>query len=270
MRDILEEIVANKREEIAQFHQLLPITTLATLTEKMLHITVPSMRRALMESTTGIIAEIKRRSPSRGWIHRDARVSEVVPAYEQSGASAVSILTDRNYFGGYDEHIQQARFMGVSLPILYKNFVVDEYQLFQARYCGASAVLLIASVLTIDECRRLMSLAHQLGLEVLLEMHAESELDYAALEPDMYGINNRHLGTFTTDVDTSFHLAERLPHDACKVSESGISSPDVIARLRESGYRGFLIGETFMREPSPGDALARMVGQLNNLSNNNH
>lgn len=130
MRDILEEIVANKREEIAQFHQLLPITTLATLTEKMLHIAVPSMRRALMESTTGIIAEFKRRSPSRGWIHRDARVSEVVPAYEQSGASAVSILTDRNYFGGYDEHIQQARFMGVSLPILYKNFVVDEYQLF--------------------------------------------------------------------------------------------------------------------------------------------
>lgn len=169
MRDILEEIVANKREEIAQFHQLLPITTLATLTEKMLHITVPSMRRALMGSTTGIIAEFKRRSPSRGWIHRDARVSEVVPAYEQSGASAVSILTDRSYFGGYDEHIQQARFMGVSLPILYKNFVVDEYQLFQARYCGASAVLLIASVLTIDECRRLMSLAHQLGLEVLLE-----------------------------------------------------------------------------------------------------
>ena len=250
MRDILEEIVANKREEIAQFHQLLPITTLATLTEKMLHIAVPSMRRALMESTTGIIAEFKRRSPSRGWIHRDARVSEVVPAYEQGGASAVSILTDRNYFGGYDEHIQQARFMGV--------------------YCGASAVLLIASVLTIDECRRLMSLAHQLGLEVLLEMHAESEVDYAALEPDMYGINNRHLGTFTTDVDTSFHLAERLPHDACKVSESGIFSPDVIARLRESGYRGFLIGETFMREPSPGDALARMVGQLNDLSNNNH
>lgn len=270
MRDILEDIVANKREEIAQFHQLLPITTLATLTEKMLHITVPSMRRALMESTTGIIAEFKRRSPSRGWIHRDALVSEVVPAYEQGGASAVSILTDRNYFGGYDEHIQQARFMGVSLPILYKNFVVDEYQLFQARYCGASAVLLIASVLTIDECRRLMSLAHQLGLEVLLEMHAESELDYATLEPDMYGINNRHFGTFTTDVETSFHLAERLPHDACKVSESGISSPDVIARLRESGYRGFLIGETFMREPSPGDALARMVGQLNNLSNNNH
>lgn len=118
MRDILEEIVANKREEIAQFYQLLPITTLATLTEKMLHIAVPSMRRALMESTTGIIAEFKRRSPSRGWIHRDARVSEVVPAYEQGGASAVSILTDRNYFGGYDEHIQQARFMGVSLPIL--------------------------------------------------------------------------------------------------------------------------------------------------------
>lgn len=270
MRDILEEIVANKREEIDQFYQLLPITTLASLAENTLHIAVPSMRSALTESPTGIIAEFKRRSPSRGWIHRDARVSEVVPAYEQGGASAVSILTDRYYFGGYDEHIQQARFMGVRLPILYKNFVIDEYQLFQARYCGASAVLLIASVLTIDECRCLMALAHQLGMEVLLEIHSESELDYAALEPDMYGINNRHLGTFTTDVQTSFHLAERLPADACKVSESGISSPDVIARLRESGYRGFLVGETFMREPRPGEALARMVAELKTISNNNH
>lgn len=262
MRDILEEIVANKREEIAQFHQLLPITTLATLTEKMLHITVPSMRRALMESTTGIIAEFKRRSPSRGWIHRDARVSEVVPAYEQSGASAVSILTDRNYFGGYDEHIQQARFMGVSLPILYKNFVVDEYQLFQARYCGASAVLLIASVLTIDECRRLMSLAHQLGLEVLLEMHAESELDYAALEPDMYGINNRHLGTFVTSVENSFRLASQLPADAVKVSESGISHPDTIRQLQLAGFKGFLIGECFMKEANPGEALAQFISAI--------
>ena len=262
MADILDEIVAYKRQEIEQFYQILPIANLATLTEKMLHIPVPSMRKALMDSPTGIIAEFKRRSPSRGWIHRDAQVNKVAPAYEQGGASAISILTDREYFGGYDEYIQQARFVGVTLPILYKNFIVDEYQIFQARYCGASAVLLIASVLTIDECRRFTALAHNLGMEVLLEMHAESELAYAEIEPDMCGINNRHLGTFTTDVQTSFDLAGKLPEGTCRVSESGISSPQVITRLRKQGYRGFLIGETFMREPLPGEALAHMISQL--------
>lgn len=263
MADILEEIVAYKRQEIEQFYQILPIANLASLTEKVLHIKVPSMRDALMTSTTGIIAEFKRRSPSRGWINRDARVSDVAPAYQQGGASAISILTDRQYFGGYDEYIQQARFVGVTLPILYKNFIVDEYQLFQARYCGASAVLLIASVLTIDECRRFTALAHNLGMEVLLEMHAESELAYAEIEPDMYGINNRHLGTFTTDVQTSFDLAKKLPEGTCRVSESGISSPEVICSLRKQGYRGFLIGETFMRESLPGEALKQMITTLN-------
>lgn len=263
MADILEEIVAYKRQEIEQFYQILPIANLAALTEKILHIKVPSMRDALMSSSTGIIAEFKRRSPSRGWINRNARVSDIAPAYEQGGASAISILTDREYFGGYDEYIQQARFVGVTLPILYKNFIVDEYQLFQARYCGASAVLLIASVLTIDECRRFTALAHNLGMEVLLEMHAGSELAYTEVEPDMYGINNRHLGTFTTDVQTSFDLAEKLPEATCRVSESGISSPEVIYNLRKQGYRGFLIGETFMREPQPGEALKQMITKLN-------
>lgn len=262
MADILEEIVAYKRQEIDEFYQILPIGNLASLTEKILHIQVPSMRNALMTSATGIIAEFKRRSPSRGWINRDAQVSEVAPAYERNGASAISILTDREYFGGYDEYIQQARFMGVTLPILYKNFIVDEYQIFQARYCGASAVLLIASVLTIDECKRFAALAHNLGMEVLLEMHTESELAYAETEPDMYGINNRHLGTFTTDVQTSFDLASKLPEGTCRVSESGISSLQVITQLRKQGFRGFLIGETFMREPQPGEALAKMISQL--------
>lgn len=263
MADILEEIVAYKRQEIEQFYQILPIANLASLTEKMLHIAVPSMRKALTTSSTGIIAEFKRRSPSRGWIHRNAQVSIIAPAYEHGGASAISILTDRQYFGGYDEYIQQARFVGVTLPILYKNFIVDEYQIFQARYCGASAVLLIASVLTIDECRRLTALAHNLGMEVLLEMHTESELAYAETEPDMYGINNRHLGTFTTDVQTSFNLADKLPENACWVSESGISSTETITRLRQQGFRGFLIGETFMREPDPGKALSNMISKLN-------
>ena len=262
MADILEEIVAYKRQEVAQFVQILPLAQLARMTERVMHLPVPSMRQSLMQSATGIIAEFKRKSPSKGWIHREARVSDVAPAYQQGGASALSILTDREYFGGYDEYIQQARFTGVTLPILYKNFIVDEYQLFQARYCGASAVLLIAAVLSVDECRRLMQLAHQMGMEVLLEMHSPSELDYAALEPDMYGVNNRHLGTFHTDVQTSFDLVGQLPDGTCRVSESGLASADTIRQLRGVGYRGFLIGETFMKQPRPGEALSQLVADL--------
>lgn len=262
MRDILEEIVAHKREEVAQFRQLLPLRQLAGLTEPMLSDPVPSMREALMASPTGIIAEFKRKSPSKGWIHREAKADVVSLAYQQAGASAVSVLTDRNYFGGYDEFIQMARASGVTLPILYKNFVIDEYQLFQARHCGASAVLLIAAALKLDTCWQLMALAHDLGLEVLLELHDERDLDHAELEPDLYGVNNRHLGTFVTDVQTSFQMAERLPHTACKVSESGIADAATVLALRQAGYRGFLIGESLMRESYPGEALARLVAQM--------
>ena len=262
MEDILEEIVAHKREEVAQFRQLLPLRQLAGLTEPMLSDPVPSMREALMASPTGIIAEFKRKSPSKGWIHREAKADVVSLAYQQAGASAVSVLTDRNYFGGYDEFIQMARASGVTLPILYKNFVIDEYQLFQARHCGASAVLLIAAALKLDTCRQLIALAHDLGLEVLLELHDERDLDHAELEPDLYGVNNRHLGTFVTDVQTSFQMAERLPHTACKVSESGIADAATVLALRQAGYRGFLIGESLMRESYPGEALARLVAQM--------
>ena len=153
--------------------------------------------------------------------------------------------------------------MGVSIPILYKNFVIEEYQLLQARYCGASAVLLIAACLSKEECKGLMNMAHQLGMEVLLEMHNEKDFEYAELEPDMYGINNRNLGTFVTDVENSFRLAEKLPKDVCRVSESGISDPMIVKRLREeSSFRGFLMGEQFMKQENPGQALAEFISQL--------
>ena len=153
--------------------------------------------------------------------------------------------------------------MGVHIPILYKNFVIEEYQLLQARYCGASAVLLIAACLTKEECKRLLDMAHQLGMEVLLEMHNDRDFEYAELEPDMYGINNRNLGTFVTDVENSFRLAEQLPKDVCRVSESGISHPEVVKRLREEGgFRGFLMGEQFMKQAEPGEALAQFINQL--------
>ena len=262
MKDILEEIVAHKRMEVEQFKRSIPPTMLYDAVEKMVDQPVVSMRKSLMESESGIIAEFKRKSPSKGWIKEQGRAEEIPLSYQQNGASALSILTDEKYFGGRDTFIKTARESGVTLPVLYKNFVVDEYQLFQARLCGASAVLLIAADLKLDECRSLLRIAHELNLEVLLEMHAESELDYAALEPDMCGINNRNLGTFITDIQSSYRLAELLPKDACKVSESGISDPQTVRELRNVGFRGFLIGETFMKAENPGDALRLFIEKM--------
>jgi indole-3-glycerol phosphate synthase len=245
MKDILEQIIATKREEIEQ------------LCAKR-----ASLREALLNSETGIIAEFKRRSPSRGWIKEDGRADVIPLSYQQHGAAALSILTDEHYFGGSDAFIRVARQSGVTLPILYKNFVIHESQLYAAALCGASAVLLIAACLTKSECKQLLQKAHALGLEVLLEMHAESELEYAELEPDLCGINNRNLGSFHTDVENSFRLAELLPRDAVKVSESGISNPDTVKALRQAGFRGFLIGENFMKTADPGMALKGFVSQL--------
>lgn len=261
--DILDEIIAHKRVEVEEFKLQLPPSQLYPQVEAMLDTPVPSLRQALMESTTGIISEFKRKSPSKGWIKEEGRAAEIPLSYQQNGASAISILTDRKYFGGDDSFIVEARKSGVSIPVLYKNFVVDEYQLFQARKCGASAVLLIAADLSMPQCKTLIHTAHQLGLEVLLEMHSESELEYVTLSPDVCGINNRNLGSFITDVENSFRLAEKLPHDACKVSESGISNTDVVRQLRQAGFNGFLIGENFMKTPDPGTALADFIKSLN-------
>ena len=245
MQDILQEIIAHKREEVAA-----------------LYAKKPSLREALLASDTGIIAEFKRRSPSKGWIKEDGRADIIPLSYQQNGAAALSILTDQHFFGGHDDFIRQARQSGVTLPILYKNFVIDEAQLYAAALCGASAVLLIAACLSKQACAALMNKAHALGLEVLLEMHSEAELEYAELGPDLCGINNRNLGSFVTDVENSFRLAERLPKDSVKVSESGISDPATVRALRQAGFRGFLIGETFMKTSDPGQALADFVGKL--------
>ena len=223
---------------------------------------VPSMKKAIKESSTGIISEFKRKSPSKGWIKEEGKAGVIPLSYQQNGASAISILTDYEYFGGKDEFIVEARKSGVTIPVLYKNFVIDEYQLFQARLCGASAVLLIAAELSKQECRTLLHTAHELQLEVLLEMHSESELEYAELEPDLCGINNRNLGTFITSVDNSFRLSRLLPNDMCLVSESGISDAKTIQQLRGAGYRGFLIGECFMKEFNPGEALAKFIAEI--------
>ncbi len=260
--DILQEIVAHKRIEVERFKQQLSEQEIHRRVEPLLDFSVPSMSKALTASETGIIAEFKRRSPSKGWIKEEGKAEEIPLSYQQHGAAALSILTDEQYFGGKDDFIRTARHAGVHIPILYKNFIIDEYQLFQARLCGASAVLLIAADLSKKECKALLHTAHELGMEVLLEMHSEEELEYAELEPDMYGINNRNLGTFITDVQNSFRLAELLPKDSVKVSESGISNPDTVKALRIAGFRGFLIGETFMKTSAPGEVLKDFISKL--------
>ena len=253
MQDILQTIIDTKREEMER-----------------LYAPKPSLRGALMHSSTGIIAEFKRRSPSKGWIKEDGRADVIPLSYQQNGAAALSILTDEHYFGGSDDFIRQARQSGVTLPILYKNFVIDEAQIFAAALCGASAVLLIAACLSKQACKQLMGRAHELGLEVLLEMHSEQELEYADLGPDLCGINNRNLGSFVTDVENSFRFAERLRSICCcatdvtpaLVSESGISDPATVKALRAAGFNGFLIGETFMKTSDPGKALNGFISEL--------
>ncbi|MCI7009976.1 MAG: indole-3-glycerol phosphate synthase TrpC [Prevotella sp.] len=260
--DILQEIVAHKRQELERMKTETPERLLHAEVERMLGGRVASLREAVSQSATGIIAEFKRRSPSKGWIKQEGKASRIPLSYQQQGAAAVSILTDSHYFGGCDTFVTEAREAGVTIPILYKNFVVDEYQLFQARRCGASAVLLIAACLSKQECRQLLRMAHELQLEVLLEMHGEREAEYADWEPDLCGVNNRNLGSFVTSIDNSFRMASLLPAGAVKVSESGISRPDVIRELQIAGFQGFLIGETFMREDDPGEALGRFIREI--------
>lgn len=259
--DILEEITAYKRIEVERMKEQVSPRDLYNKVERMMDTPVASMRQALQDADTGIIAEFKRKSPSKGWIKEEGRADIIPASYQQHGAAALSILTDEHYFGGKDDFVVMARQSGVTIPVLYKNFVIDEYQLFQARACGASAALLIAADLKLTECKSLLRVAHELGLEVLLEMHSESELDYAELEPDMYGINNRNLGTFVTDVQNSFRMAARLPKDGCKVSESGISNPEIVRQLKLAGYSGFLIGENFMKTAAPGESLKQFLQQ---------
>lgn len=281
MQDILNTIIARKREQIAAEKRIISAEQMreqaldyaeqrkrlrGTTTDecKPFH----SMRRALEQSSTGIIAELKRRSPSKGWIKQEADASIIPPAYAQAGASALSILTDEPFFGGRLADLRTARRL-TDLPLLRKEFVVDTYQVEQAVLAGADAILLIAACLSMSEAELLSTHAHHLGLEVLLEVHSANELCYLNCNPDMLGVNNRHLGTFVTDVNNSFLLAIQLPDDGpLLVSESGISRPETICRLREAGYRGFLIGETFMKTPSPADTLREIIKQVETLSAN--
>ena len=263
-KDILEEIVAWKRIEVEQQKKQVDPSLLYSNVENLLTDDTRqrlSMRESLATSASGIIAEFKRKSPSKGWIKEEGK-SEVIPAsYSENGASAISILTDEKYFGGCMDFVRIARPM-VKCPILRKDFIVDEYQLYQAKAIGADAVLLIAADLTKAECKALARKAHELELETLLEVHSEPELEYVGENIDMVGVNNRNLGTFHTDVENSYLLASLLPKEYVLVSESGISNPQTVRELREAGFRGFLIGETFMKTEDPGASLKEFIAQV--------
>ncbi|GHV66462.1 indole-3-glycerol phosphate synthase [Bacteroidia bacterium] len=265
MQDILSQIVANKRIEVAVQKQKLPLDTLIANGKEDLLRPTASLRKALLDGS-GIIAEFKRKSPSKGWLFPNAQIKEVVPLYEKNGASACSVLTDEVFFGGKLADLQQARAL-VRLPLLRKDFVVDEYQLYEARIAGADAVLLIASILTVDECKRFAEKARELGLEVLLEIHDEKELSHLHANIDMVGVNNRNLGTFHTDVENSFQLVHSLRahvrrDNVLLVSESGISKPTDVKQLREVGFSGFLIGERFMKGGQPGEELKQFIKEV--------
>ena len=261
MKDILQDIIANKRIEVERQKQAVRLQTLLGMGGERLEHPARSMRAALAASSSGIIAEFKRKSPSKGWLHPDAAIADVLPAYEKGGASACSVLTDSNFFGGSLGDLCKARSL-VGLPLLRKDFIIDEYQLYQACIIGADAVLLIAAALRKEQCSMLAAKAHELKLEVLLEIHSEQELEYIEDNIDMVGVNNRNLGTFHTDVENSFRLAEKLPKEMLLVSESGISSPQTVRQLRAAGFRGFLIGENFMKTPQPGNALKEFISKL--------
>ena len=262
MANILDQIVAHKKKEVENFKRELELGKLAERIEIINESKPMSMSSHLQHSDKGIIAEFKRKSPSRGWIHQEASARVIPISYQQHGATALSILTDSRFFGGSNFFIRNARLTGVTIPILYKNFIIDEYQIYQARLYGANAILLIAACLTKEECRTFIEKAHELNLEVLLEMHTEEETEYAELAPDMCGINNRDLTTFQTDVNKSFELIQKLPEEIVKVSESGISDPNTVTMLRQVGFRGFLMGEHFMKEEDPGLALETFIAQI--------
>lgn len=259
-KDILEEIVAHKRVEIEQKKEQLPPRQLYALVENIM--SSDSSHRSMSQSLTsdpyGIIAEFKRKSPSKGWIKEEGLPEDIPLAYQRNGAAALSILTDKHYFGGELDYIKRARKL-VEKPVLRKDFIIDEYQIFEARMVGADAILLIAADLKADQARTLTAIAHELGLEVLMELHSEKELDYACLDVDMIGINNRNLGTFQTDVENSFRMSTQLPLDKVLVSESGLNEPSIVSMLRQAGYRGFLMGEHFMKADNPGAALAQFI-----------
>jgi len=256
---ILDRIIEQKRIEVAQRQATTPASALknSPLFSRLTH----SARAALLApGSSGVIAEFKRKSPSKGIINDTADVSSTTQGYVRAGAAVLSVLTDEPFFGGTPADLQTARQANPATPILRKDFVIDTYQLLEAKAWGADLVLLIAACLTPKEVADLSRQAHDLGLEVLLEVHDEDELKRSLTDTvDLVGVNNRNLKTFVTSIDTSLRLADRIPDDFVKITESGLHEAATMVTLWKAGYNGFLIGEAFMKTTDPAASLAHLV-----------
>lgn len=263
--NILDEIILHKRKEVADRKRAFPVEALKR--SELFSAPAISLKEFLRrKDKTGIIAEFKRRSPSKGVINSDASVEATTRGYAAAGASGLSVLTDEKFFGGSNEDLLAAR-KANTCPILRKDFTIDTYQIAEAKSIGADAILLIAAVLDPAESKDLAAFAHQIGLEVLLEVHNEKELlDNLNVGADLIGVNNRDLKTFNVSTDVSKRLAPLIPDHVIKVSESGISNPEAIVDLRSHGYEGFLIGENFMKHAQPEVAAAEFMQQLNRIA----
>ena len=259
--NILDTIIVQKKIEVADRKLRTPVADLER--SRFFFREILSLRKFLLDETkTGIIAEFKRQSPSRGVINGNADVVAITSAYTANGASCLSVLTDKNFFGGSSEDLMKARIN--KIPILRKDFIIDEYQVVEAKSIGADVILLIAACLTPSAVKQLAVFAKGLRLEILLEIHNTDELGHICDEVDLVGVNNRDLKTFTVNTDRSIELSEKIPADKIKISESGISNIDTIRYLKTFGFKGFLIGENFMKEPDPAIAFASFVNQLKN------
>ncbi len=258
--NILDKIVIDKRKEVNLRKSLIPIRQLeqSVLFERQTY----SLAQNLRVSKSGIIAEHKRRSPSKSVINQDLNVQDVARGYENAGVCGMSVLTDVKYFGGAIDDLLIAR-ASCNLPLLRKEFIIDEYQILEAKAYGADVILLIAAILTKAEIKQFSELAKRLNLDVLLEVHNEEELHKSIMPSlDMLGVNNRNLKTFEVSLETSKLLSDQIPNDFVKVSESGISSVDAIKELQPYGYQGFLIGENFMKTDNPGESAKKFINQL--------
>ncbi len=258
--NILDKIIVDKRNEVALKKQLISAEDLERY--PLFGYKTKSLTTALKNSSSGIIAEHKRRSPSKSVINQDLNVQDVASGYENAGVCGMSVLTDGKYFGGALDDLILAR-AAVKMPLLRKEFIIDEYQILEAKAHGADVILLIAAVLTRDEIKRFSELAKSLSIEVLLEVHNLEELEKSIMPSlDMLGVNNRNLKTFEVSTNISKQLSEKIPNDFVKVSESGISSVEAIKDLKNYGYQGFLIGENFMKTNDPGKCASQFIQEL--------
>ena len=254
--NILDKIILHKREQIAEQQKNIPIETFfeaANFNRKCFSL----IQNLQQGNTTGIIAEFKRKSPSKGFINEHANVLEVTTAYTNAGAAALSILTDEYFFGGSNADLIAARVLNI--PILRKDFIISEYQIAEAKAIGADVILLIAACLSADEVKRLAAYAVSIGLEVLLELHSEEELEHICADTILVGINNRNLKNFEVDINAALAMAKLIPDTKIKIAESGISNLETIKIFSEAGYKGFLIGENFMKEANPAIAFNNFV-----------